>query len=136
MQRLRKNKTELYLCLTRGLYIHIMICASRAGGMVDARDLKSRGRKVRAGSSPAPGTMAQALDIAGWSRPVARRAHNPKVAGSNPAPATNLSGGVAQMARACGSYPQCQWFESTHRHHCILAGRKGGDIPAYAVCAS
>ena len=25
---------------------------------------------------------------AGWSSPVARRAHNPKVAGSNPAPAT------------------------------------------------
>ena len=28
--------------------------------------------------------------IAGWSSPVARRAHNPKVAGSNPAPATKL----------------------------------------------
>src|SRR6266446_7833598 len=28
---------------------------------------------------------------AGWSSPVARWAHNPKVAGSNPAPATNLS---------------------------------------------
>jgi hypothetical protein len=27
--------------------------------------------------------------VAGWSSPVARRAHNPKVAGSNPAPATN-----------------------------------------------
>src|SRR6202000_3576415 len=26
---------------------------------------------------------------AGWSSPVARWAHNPKVAGSNPAPATN-----------------------------------------------
>ena len=28
---------------------------------------------------------------AGWSSLVARRAHNPKVVGSNPAPATNLS---------------------------------------------
>ena len=28
--------------------------------------------------------------IAGWSSPVARRAHNPKVVGSNPAPATKL----------------------------------------------
>ena len=28
------------------------------------------------------------LYIAGWSSPVARRAHNPKVAGPNPAPAT------------------------------------------------
>ncbi len=27
--------------------------------------------------------------IAGWSSPVARQAHNLKVAGSNPAPATN-----------------------------------------------
>jgi len=28
-------------------------------------------------------------DSAGWSSPVARWAHNPKAAGSNPAPATN-----------------------------------------------
>ena len=28
--------------------------------------------------------------IAGWSSSEARRAHNPKVAGSNPAPATKL----------------------------------------------
>ena len=30
------------------------------------------------------------LYIAGWSSSVARRAHNPKVKGSNPFPATNL----------------------------------------------
>ena len=30
------------------------------------------------------------LTDAGWSSLVARRAHNPKVVGSNPAPATNL----------------------------------------------
>src|SRR5699024_5393678 len=29
-------------------------------------------------------------NIAGWSSSVARRAHNPKVVGSNPAPATTL----------------------------------------------
>ena len=28
--------------------------------------------------------------IAGWSSSVARRAHNPKVVGSNPAPATKF----------------------------------------------
>jgi hypothetical protein len=28
---------------------------------------------------------------AGWSSLVARRAHNPKVVGSNPAPATNIA---------------------------------------------
>ena len=30
-------------------------------------------------------------------------------------------GCVAQLARACGSYPQCQRFDSTHSHH-ILPG--------------
>ena len=30
------------------------------------------------------------LLIAGWSSPVARQAHNLKVVGSNPAPATNV----------------------------------------------
>ena len=29
------------------------------------------------------------LNVAGWSSPVARQAHNLKVAGSNPAPAPN-----------------------------------------------
>jgi hypothetical protein len=33
--------------------------------------------------------------IAGWSSPVARWAHNPKVAGSNPAPATPKKGARA-----------------------------------------
>ncbi len=44
--------------------------------------------------------------IAGWSSPVARRAHNPKVAGSNPVPATNVCacrGPLAQLVRAVGS---------------------------------
>ena len=35
--------------------------------------------------------------IAGWSSPVARRAHNPKVVGSNPAPATNKLKGFQHM---------------------------------------
>ena len=26
-------------------------------------------------------------------------------------------GGIAQLARACGSYPQCRWFESDYRYH-------------------
>ena len=34
--------------------------------------------------------MRPAMTDAGWSSLVARRAHNPKVVGSNPAPATNL----------------------------------------------
>ena len=36
-----------------------------------------------------------AYNDAGWSSLVARRAHNPKVAGSNPAPATNENPCVA-----------------------------------------
>ena len=30
------------------------------------------------------------MNIAGWSSLVARRAHNPKVVGSNPSPATKM----------------------------------------------
>ena len=26
-------------------------------------------------------------------------------------------GGIAQLARACGSYPQCHWFKSSYSHH-------------------
>ena len=88
--------------------------------MADTRDLKSRGRKVRAGSSPAPGTINK---IAGWSSLEARRAHNPKVIGSNPVPATSFKiivGGIAQMARARGSYPRCHRFDSSCRHQFFI----------------
>ena len=39
--------------------------------------------------------------------------------GSNPGGVTiyYLCGGVAQLARACGSYPQCQGFKSLLRYH-------------------
>ncbi len=30
-------------------------------------------------------------------------------------------GGVAQVVRACGSYPQCPGFKSLHRHSLIRA---------------
>ena len=45
-----------------------------------------RSCKRRRGSNP----FSSAIDIAGWSSLVARWAHNPKVRGSNPLPATNL----------------------------------------------
>ena len=54
--------------------------------------------------------------IAGWSSPVARRAHNPKVVGSNPAPATIL----CKQKRYCTEKPSnhngfwvfsCPFFE-------------------------
>ena len=44
-----------------------------------------RGCKSRGGSNP---SFSAIFFIAGWSSLVARRAHNPKVVGSNPSPAT------------------------------------------------
>ena len=76
----------------------------------------------------------------GVEQSVARRAHNPKVEGSSPSSATNAdvaqsverilgkdkvtssilvissSGGVAQLARAFGSYPTGHVFESHLRY--------------------
>ena len=53
---------------------------------------------------------------------VARRAHNPKVIGSSPIPATIILklienyGGIAQLARAFGSYPKGRRFKSYFRY--------------------
>ncbi|EDP58644.1 protein-export membrane protein [Vibrio sp. AND4] len=43
---------------------------------------------------------------AGWSSLVARRAHNPKVVGSNPAPATNLIL-LLKKSDSIGKFAQC-----------------------------
>ena len=78
--------------------------------------------KHRTGSIPVLGTkLIYIFHSAGWSSLVARRAHNPEVVGSNPAPATKILscsgyGGIAQLARACGSYPQCRRFKSVFRY--------------------
>ena len=53
-----------------------------------------RSRKRRRGSNP---FFSAIYYIAGWSSLVARWAHNPKVRGSNPLPATNL-------------VPWCSWL--------------------------
>ncbi|CAI9003445.1 hypothetical protein EMIT0158MI4_60171 [Burkholderia ambifaria] len=44
---------------------------------------------------------ASTLRAAGWSSLAARRAHNPKVIGSNPIPATNIE---ARSAKASGLF--------------------------------
>ncbi len=36
------------------------------------------------------------------------------------------NGGIAQLARAHGSYPWCQWFKSTYRYHV------GASVAAFA----
>ena len=33
-------------------------------------------------------------------------------------------GDIAQMVRACGSYPQCRWFESSYRYHTRPVGQE------------
>ena len=49
--------------------------------------------------------------VAGWSSLVARRAHNPKVAGSNPAPATRKKGSQLFGAAALFSFlPAAEWL--------------------------
>jgi hypothetical protein len=55
--------------------------------------------------------------IAGWSSSVARRAHNPKVVGSNPAPAIaylkqSFSGLVVQLVRMPACHAGGRGFES------------------------
>ena len=69
-------------------------------------------RRVKAcvGSNP----TSSFNNNAGWSSSVARRAHNPKVVGSNPAPA--IEGSVAQLVE--------QWIEAP----CV-----GGSIPSRAI---
>ena len=72
-------------------------------------------RRVKAcvGSNPTSSFIINA----GWSSSVARRAHNPKVVGSNPAPA--IFGSVAQLVE--------QWIEAP----CV-----GGSIPSRAILLS
>jgi hypothetical protein len=67
--------------------------------------------KHRTGSIPVFSTKYR-----GMEQLVARRAHNPKVVGSSPTPATK-HGGIAQLARAFGSYPKGRRFKSYFRYH-------------------
>src|SRR5688572_15961985 len=57
----------------------------------------------------APGVGYITSVTAGWSSPVARWAHNPKVAGSNPAPATKQYEGLAirSLTLSCFLLPFC-----------------------------
>ena len=57
-------------------------------------------------------------NIAEWSSLVARRAHNPKVVGSNPAPATKWSRGVVVITSAC--HAEDRRFEPGRDRHFIF----------------
>ena len=66
----------------------------RVGAQVDDRDAGHARHRTRPACASRQRLTSRATvarftnDAAGWSSQVARRAHNPKVAGSNPAPAT------------------------------------------------
>ncbi len=98
----------------------LVTCAGVAE-LADARDLKSRGINF-------PYRFDSGLRhhsyIAGWSSSVARRAHNPKVGGSNPSPATTFF--IIRGISAAGSaqHWQCwgQGFESPMLHHVAVRG--------------
>ena len=66
--------------------------AQQAGGGGDARPGEPRGRARRPRALPPPAAGSVGSTDAGWSSSVARWAHNPEVAGSNPAPATRWNG--------------------------------------------
>ena len=58
------------------------------------------------------------LFIAGWSSSVARRAHNPKVVGSNPSPATNyFYGSLVQPVNTSACHAEDRGFESRRNRH-------------------
>ena len=54
---------------------------------------------------PSAQITPHSLGIAGWSSPVARQAHNLKVVGSNPAPATKFSQYKSKASLLTGSEP-------------------------------
>ena len=65
------------------------IASPRQGGATTK--IASPGRAERQPRSHRPAGRSDNQGDAGWSSPVARQAHNLKAAGSNPAPATNLT---------------------------------------------
>ena len=82
-----------------------------------------RGRVGRRQASKAP-PPSNPKHTAGWSSPVARQAHNLKVVGSNPTPATkstrtikslHQTPGIAPGARAVISGPQSRWSCNVRR---------------------
>src|SRR5678815_2726420 len=87
----------------RGLHDHRYVGQSGYTCEVNARDTL---RGIENGTSgffadlgrfiaqPQEGVLISEFVDAGWSSPVARWAHNPKVAGSNPAPATKFLKGL------------------------------------------
>ena len=60
-----------------------------------------------------PPALEAARFIAGWSSPVARQAHNLKVVGSNPTPATKQIKGLAEKLAPCFLHLAQFWHSKT-----------------------
>jgi hypothetical protein len=75
-----------------------------------------------------PQAMLQSAHAAGWSSQVARRAHNPKVAGSNPAPATAGPGEPGPLSLP-HNRTQIRPPRPSHAASCLRtgSGAPGGD---------
>ena len=85
-------------------------CTSRCG-RVGRRQARQSPHKLSPHPLYAGHGQTLGPTIAGWSSPVARQAHNLKVVGSNPTPATTLKSFNARdfiLSRwACASFPSC-----------------------------
>src|SRR3979411_2512794 len=86
-----------------------------AGGALDVGKYRQRiyrNRSAALGMTEAYASISCSASAAGWSSPVARWAHNPKAAGSNPAPATKT------ISKRPGRVTGLFYF----RHHCPRFG--------------
>ena len=64
---------------------------SESSSVGRASAFQAEGRRFETGLSLQNAKLILSYSVAGWSSQVARRAHNPKVEGSNPSPATNIN---------------------------------------------
>ena len=83
------------------------------------------GKDEATGSIP----VVSSIIAAGWSSQEARRAHNPEVAGSNPAPATIFSWREAPLVPPSAFITVDAAFgdiASDHVHRNLLAAETGG----------
>ena len=87
-----------------------------AEGVIDLTD-QSEHDKMSSPDGSEGDASRSVLSVAGWSSPVARWAHNPKVAGSNPAPATKFPQQISEFTVDLRSPPTC-----LHGFVCYSAG--------------
>ena len=83
-------RTRSHLELGRQTHQRPWYCVSRHGRVGRRQACPAQDHRIPSHDpDPRPTAPVSAHIGAGWSSPVARQAHNLKVAGSNPAPATN-----------------------------------------------